>query len=136
MSFVEFRWNYDNLDGAPGGSSDEFVIQENSYDGETYDLGGGDVPGKMLYFSNSGNEYEILSVSAGAGQFTLTVDGTIAGGDATTQAEPARIIDKNLDQYQLIITNVNTGYSQVHILSSEVYRRRPKWAEKLELGDT
>ena len=129
-SLVEFRWNYDDIDGTKPGPR-EFDVKEVSFNKESIILTGGiNVVDKRLYFTSSNNIYKIVSQS---GQ-VLTVDQDLQSEDVVDTENPARIIDSNLSSYRLVIKNSETNQAYIHELGKS-FIKNPKFTKKLELGE-
>lgn len=134
-SYVTFRWNFDNLQaGVVNTTTCEVDVE--SFDGEDIALSEGNCVGKEIYFTSSGNSYTITGVSGpSAGKYTLTIQGSLSSGaDVTSQASPARIIDKYVTEYRFTIRNIENGFTRTRLLDKN-FVKHPEFTEKLELGE-
>lgn len=134
-SMVEIRWNYDDLSGSTVTGATSFTFSETTFNNETVDLGANDPVGKYLYFPSSGNSYEITSYTYSSSEYTVQIDGNLATADTVSIDNPARIIDKDISGYNLVIKNPNNGQAIIQQLN-ESFITKPSYRVKLELGST
>lgn len=134
-SMIEIRWNHDDLNGSTVAGASAFTFSENTFNNELVELGADDPTGKNLYFVSSGNSYEITGFSYSNGEYTLNIDGTLVSADTVTIDEPARIIDKDIAGYNLVIKNPNNGEAIIQQLN-DGFIKNPSYRVKLELGST
>lgn len=136
-SLVTIRWNFDNIEGSGASGTNTFTLQDTSFTNEEIDLNYYNPVGKLLYFPESDNSYEITGAtySSADSTYTLTLESNLTASDTSPIENPAKIIDKNIDSYRISIKNANTGQVYTQELDSS-FIKKPQYSRKLELGET
>lgn len=114
-------------------SSTQVTILDTALNGEDINLS--TAANKRLYFTATGNSYLINSVTAGTGNYTLTLDEPLVAGDIIDSNNSVRVIDDNVREY--IFSVRDTANNEVEVKRLEqTFVNNPTLTIKLQLGET
>lgn len=138
--YVEIKWNWDELQVV--NTSTTYVrISKTSYTNETVNFTALDLstylPGKLIYFPGSDNEYVISSVTDGSSYWEIGVVGNPVA-ETTETGSGAIIVDTDVEYYALRFTAAQqqgkTRKEAVYYVLDATYRYTPGFVQKLEIG--